>query len=625
MCGIAGIVTRTTDIDPTRIQRMTKALQHRGPDDFQIRKLSDCHLGHTRLSVIDAVGGAQPMCDPSERFWLVFNGEIFNYVELRTRAQCNGWRFRTDSDTEVLLATYVQQGEGVVNQLNGQFAFAIWDSVDHRLFAARDRFGEKPFYFAMLTDHGMMFGSELRALLASDLIVPHLDLASVDAFLSLLYVPPSRCIYNNIEALPPAHAITWRDGVVQKWRYWQPSLSTRDASVGEVTENVRLLLAAAVKRQMVADVPLGAFLSGGIDSATIVALMSKQTNKPVETFSVGFGDMIDELPYAREVAQLYGTKHHELQVAIPVAETIERMADVFDEPFADSSNVPTYCIAEVARKHVTVALSGDGGDELFGGYDWYSPWVGKATTRASLAEVATRRVLLWGAIARRQLGCSDLGSVMTAAAQYQAKRLTRRFDDVWASHLAMTSRWWEKRSQLWGIRESSLNVAKITNDLKPPSSVSGIDRLSWFDLTTYLPGDILVKVDRASMAHSLESRAPFLDTELSEYVLSLPASIRFVPGKLKSVLRDACSDLWPPAIRNRRKQGFGAPIQHWIEQPAVAQLWARVTASNSPLCELLPGLQKRSVRESMKAQQQWTLLQLGLWLEKRTSCLANLS
>jgi asparagine synthase (glutamine-hydrolysing) len=565
------------------------------------------------------------MCDPGERYSLVFNGEIFNYRQLRDELQREGWQFRTSSDTEVLLAGYVLRGPAIVPQLNGQFAFAVWDSADRTLFAARDRFGEKPFYYAIFGDGAVMFASELRAILATNAVQPQLDLASVDAYLSLLYVPPDRCIYANMNVLPPAHTLTWRDGKIHTHCYWQPALSARDARDADVIANVRTLLEAAVQRQMVADVPVGAFLSGGLDSATVVALMSRHNDKPVETFSVGFGDVIDELPYARLIAEQYRTHHHELQARIPVAETIERMADVYDEPFADSSNVPSYCIAEFARRNVTVALSGDGGDELFGGYDWYAPWVGSANDRAGAADVAMRRVALWSAMLRHRVGMTDASAVTRASARYRAGAMTRRYDDIWASHLAMVSRWWDDRSELWGTRSRPHDMTRLAADYKPPTSVTGIDRLTWFDLRTYLPGDILVKVDRAAMAHSLESRAPFLDVDLSSYVLSLPASVRFTPGRLKGVLKDACGNLWPDAIRNRKKQGFGAPVQLWMKHTAVLSMWQRVTAKDAALCTLLPGLRNAAVTNAMDAQQRWTILQLGLWLEKRPACLRSLS
>jgi asparagine synthase (glutamine-hydrolysing) len=624
VCGIAGIVG-AGGLDPTWIESMTKSLVHRGPDAQRTLRLDGCHLGHTRLSVVDIVGGTQPMADPSERYWLVFNGEIFNHRELRDQLAAKGWVFRTRSDTEVLLAAYVHFGDAAVERLNGQFAFAVWDARERRLFAARDRFGEKPFYYAPLGNGGMLFASELKAILTTPALEPRLDLVSVDAYLGLLYVPPDRCIYENIHTLPPAHVLVWQHDSPRISRYWQPTLSTRADTDGAIATNVRSLLEAAVERQMVADVPVGAFLSGGMDSATVVALMSRHTDRPIQTFSLGFGAVIDELPYAREVAAAYQTDHHELQARIPVADMVEHMADVYDEPLGDSSNVPTYCVAQAARQHVTVALSGDGGDEIFGGYDWYAPWIGRTTDRAGLAEIIAHRLTLSAAMVLQRMGFMDSGDVGRRGVASAARQLSRRFDDIWERHIALASRWLDDRSQLWGLHAPPRGADRIISHYAPDPRVAGLDRLTWFDLTTYLPGDILVKVDRASMAHGLESRTPFLDTDLTEYVLSLPASVRFVPGRLKSLLRDACGDLWPPAIRNRRKQGFGAPVAQWMRHPAMSSLWSRVTAAESPLATLLPGIRDRAIRSRFDPQQRWTLLQLGLWLEKHTACLHSLS
>lgn len=624
MCGIAGIVAADR-LDPTWIEAMTRALVHRGPDGRRTEHLDGCHLGHTRLSVIDIAGGGQPMADPSGRYRIVFNGEIFNHRELRDRLAQAGWAFKTRSDTEVLLAAYVHFGDTVVEQLNGQFAFAVWDTREHRLFAARDRFGEKPLYHAPLGNGGMIFASELRAILATAAVEPRIDLASVDAYLGLLYVPPDRCIYENIHTVPPAHALVCQNGSLRVFRYWQPALSTRPAAEADVAATVRSLLDAAVERQMVADVPLGAFLSGGLDSATVVALMSRHSARPIRTFSLGFGALIDELPYARQVAEAYGTDHHEIQAAIPVAEMVEQMADVYDEPLGDSSNVPTYCVARAARQQVTVALSGDGGDEIFGGYDWYAPWIGRAADRASLAEITAHRLALGTAMVLQRLRLMSSTAVGRVGTAYSARMLSRRFDDIWQRHVCLVSRWFEDRSRLWGPHGRPPAADRIIRHSMPPPSLSGLDRLTWFDITAYLPGDILVKVDRATMAHGLESRTPFLDRELTDYVLSLPASIRFVPGRLKSLLRDACGDLWPTAIRNRKKQGFGAPVVQWMRHPAMASLWSRVTVDDSPLTTLLPGIRDVETRGRFDPQQRWTLLQLGLWLEKRTACLRSLS
>ena len=353
---------------------MTSCLAHRGPDAFGTVNVQGARLGHRRLSIIDLGGGAQPMADPTERFWITFNGEIYNFRELRAILEAQGRRFRTHSDTEVLLEAYLAFGEQAPQHLNGQYAFAIWDQQERKLFAARDRLGEKPLYWARTGDGHLLIASEIKSLLASGLIQPKLDPVAVDAFLTLLYVPPDRTIYENIHTLLPAHAMAWQGGQVRQWCYWQPKYSTGDIKdPREAIAEVARLIEQAVHRQMVADVPVGAFLSGGLDSSTIVAYMSRHSTGPVQTFSVGFEDLIDELPYARQVAELYHTDHHELQMSMPLGELLDQMVSVYDEPFADSSNIPTYMVAQYARRSVKVVLSGDGGDELFGGYHWNTP------------------------------------------------------------------------------------------------------------------------------------------------------------------------------------------------------------------------------------------------------------
>jgi asparagine synthase (glutamine-hydrolysing) len=588
MCGIAVILPGSAiEPPPAAIERMTSSLTHRGPDDQACCRLPGCHLGHTRLSIIDPANGHQPMTDHSGRFTLVFNGEIYNHADLRRELERDGIDSHTRCDTEVLLHGFARWGTGVLARLNGQFAFAVWDAVRRTLFAARDRFGEKPLYWARTAAGEVLLASEIKAILASGLIRPRLDLTSVDAYLGLNYVPPDRSIYKNIHPLPPAHAAEWGEGgdwQRQPWRYWEPRYSCHAADEREAVRHVRTLIERAVARQTAADVPVGAFLSGGLDSTTIVGLMSRGAATPARTFSVGFGDLINELPFARDAAAAYGTNHHEMEMSINVAAMLERMSDVYDEPFGDSSNIPTFLVAEYARREVKVVLSGDGGDELFGGYDWYRPLV-------------------------EGIGKGDA--------------------NIWDRHIQGATGLCADRSPLWGDASSQPPAAAAARDRYFPSdAVSGLDRATAFDIACYLPGDILVKVDRAAMAHGLETRSPFLDVELAEFVLGLPWPLRFRSANgltLKHLLRESCQDLWPPSVRSRGKQGFGAPVRHWLQQPTVDVLWRRVTGSSSPLAELLPGLRSAAVLESLRPQRKWTLLCLGLWLERRAECLASLS
>jgi asparagine synthase (glutamine-hydrolysing) len=579
MCGITAILTAgALDVLPGTIERMTRALTHRGPDAHACVSFPGCQLGHTRLSVIDLEGGSQPMSDASSRLTVVFNGEIYNFRELRAELERGGATFVTRSDTEVLLHAYQRFGRAMLSRLNGQFAFAIWDKVERTLFAARDRFGEKPLYWARSPAGHVLLASEIKSILASGLISPRVDRTSVDAYLGLFYVPPDRCIYENVRALRPGHAMTVRDGANESWEYWRPRYSANDISADEAVNEVRSLITRAVKRQTVADVPVGAFLSGGLDSSTIVALMSRDASSPVRTFSVGFGDLIDELPYARNVAQAYATEHHELQMDIDVPSLLQRMTEVYDEPFADSSNIPTYLVAGYAARDVKVVLSGDGGDEIFGGYAWYSSLL------------------------------SQRDSATNA--------------DWWDRHLTSATAVGADRAALWGEAGEPVSALLVREIYRPGDDVCEMDRACFFDAQCYLPGDILVKVDRAAMAHGLETRAPFLDVDLVEFVLGLPWEIRFRDPALKHLLRAACGELWPASVRGRGKQGFGAPVRHWLELPGAKALWERVTRCDSALCALLPGVPRTT---ELRPQRRWTLLCLGLWLEAHPECLSNLA
>ncbi len=619
MCGIAAIVRMKPEADSAAIDRMTETLAHRGPDAAGITLLSDVHLGHRRLSIIDLAGGSQPMTEITERYWIVFNGEIYNFRELRATLESRGQRFRTHSDTEVLIKAYEVFGEQMPVHLNGQFAFAIWDQQERRLFAARDRMGEKPFFWATAQGGAIVIASEIKSIIASGLIRPILDPVSVDAYLALLYVPPDRTIYANVQTLPPAHAIVWDGAGKREWCYWKPRYSTNnDVEFPEAAAKCRELLQQAVTRQLVADVPVGAFLSGGLDSSTIVAMMSTAAGRRVPTFSVGFGDLINELPYAAAVAERYGTEHHEVSMDIPVGDLLQKMADVYDEPFADSSNLPTYLVAGVARQHVPVALSGDGGDELFGGYSWYLPLLTDASHNGRPASVATAGFRTYGWNLLTKLGFPVHEKRDRAGQQLVTAMLRRRHPDVWERHLAQISQGEELRASYSRKSSPPAGVAAVESLYRDRSLAYPIDQAVDFDVRSYLPGDILVKVDRAAMAHGLETRAPFLDVDLVEFVLSLPPRLRFRDDGLKGLLRAACQDLWPPRIHSRKKQGFGGPIASWIRRPEVRALLDRVTSASSPLSALLPGV--ANVLTSRRPQNMWTLLCLGLWLEKHPEC-----
>jgi asparagine synthase (glutamine-hydrolysing) len=621
MCGIAAIVSPGPAVAPQAIASMTRSLGHRGPDAQETVALPGCHLGHARLSVIDVVGGRQPMTEETRRYWIVFNGEIFNYRELRDELAALGWSFRTESDTEVLLRAYQQFGRDVPARLNGQFAFLVWDAAERRAFLARDRFGEKPLYWARAADGGLIVASEIKGILASGLVRPVIDRGSVDAYLRLLYVPPDRTVYENVATLRPGHAMSVEGDRCSAWEYWRPRYSTQRIDAAEAVERVRALARRAVKRQMVADVPIGAFLSGGLDSSTIVAFMAGEARQPVRTFSVGFGGLIDELPYAREVAHAYGTEHHELQVDVPVRETLEELAGVYDEPFADSSSIPTYLLAKFVRRHVKVALSGDGGDELFGGYEWYLRPGLLEQARGDDAALWLLRIqaLFWRALART--GAPVQSRRDASVARLGGARERQRCPDLWHRHVSgnMYMRRAEAETLGAGLHDS---VEALHATYAPGAEILGMDRATDFDVRCYLPGDILVKVDRAAMANGLETRAPFLDVDLAEFVLGLPWQLRFSGAELKQLMRSAFAQSWPAAVRARGKQGFGAPVASWLRDPGVQEIVRRVCSGGGPLAALLPGV--AAAVAGMTAQQAWTVLCLGLWLERHPECHGSL-
>lgn len=607
MCGISVAIGRDNVKLQAAVERMTDTIRHRGPDEFRVSSFDGCVMGHARLSVIDLISGSQPMASASGRRIIVFNGEIYNFRQLRGELELLGYKFRTSSDTEVILNAYDAWGSGCLDRFRGMFAFAIWDNQKRELFAARDLFGEKPFYFASAPDNVFLVSSEIKAIIAAGLIAPKIDPVSIDAFLALGYVPPDRSIYANIHTLAPGHFLYWKAGSFKITRYWQPILKERSITLDDAIQRTQELLRQAVARQTVADVPVGAFLSGGLDSSTIVALMQAESNKPVKTFSVGFGKYINELPFARAVAKKYKTEHYEIDLGTPdAAGMLMRMAQIYDEPFADSSNIPTYLISEFARKQVKVVLSGDGGDELFGGYSWAYPMLVKS------GEVP-RSLALW--IILRSLSkllrhCWNPLSLYSAGCG-----LAVRQPDMWQRQI-MQSIYIKKevRQKLWGKCPADGAPYYPGSYYQPPDGIKGANRGFYFDLTSYLPGDILVKVDRAAMAVGLETRAPFLDRDLVEFSLSLPVNLKVSEWKTKILLQKACADYWPKELQGRRKQGFGSPVDVWLDLPAVKKITERVFSNRSPLRALLPGVNEAYTKR--RDQEAWMLLTLGLWLEE---------
>jgi asparagine synthase (glutamine-hydrolysing) len=542
---------------------MCDVMRHRGPDDEGVHLERGVALGMRRLSIIDLSTGNQPIHNEDGTIWVVFNGEIYNYRELRQALELRGHRFYTASDTETIVHGYEEWGEQVFAKLRGMFGIALWDRRTQTLLVARDRAGIKPLYFAQAAGR-LYFGSEAKCVLVNPEVDRRLDAAALDHYLAYQYTPRDRSIFRGIHKLRPGHYLKASAGTVATEQYWQlPIGGAQRAHVmdeHQALEELRTVLADAVRSHMISDVPLGAFLSGGIDSSLVVALMAQASNRPVKTFSIGFEEAeFDELPHARRVAQHLGTDHHELVVRPDALGILDRVVWHFDEPFADSSAIPTWYVSEMARRHVTVVLSGDGGDELFGGYTRYlphprvesfdrlAPGVGRAVAAAA-----------WRALPHGARGKNFLRHV--------ARNPQGRYIDSVSFYHAD-----ERRALLSPALRTEIGGWDAERYFSAPfERVRGLplgEQLMAFDFETYLPEDCLVKVDRMSMAHSIESRVPLLDHLVIELAASLPAAVKMPGGRLKHLLKELAFSLVPRAILDRPKQGFAVPVGQWFRGP----------------------------------------------------------
>lgn len=606
MCGIAGIVAPNCVRYESAVERMVAALSHRGPDGADAYFFTDCALGHTRLSIIDLKTGDQPMFSPDRKVALTFNGEVYGYREIKK--DLVDYPFTTTSDTEVVLALYDRYQTDMLPHLPGMFAFALWDERTRTFFAARDRFGEKPFYYAWGPHGEFIFASEIKALIASGLFQPKLNRKSLTHYLRHLYVHPHQTIYSNVYVLPPAHSLVLRDGRLTIEKYWHLPETKEVVSVDDAVDEFQHLFERAVERQLVADVPLGAFLSGGLDSSSVVAAASRKRSR-LRTLSFGFGDSINELPHAREIARLYETDHVELEDQHEdIAELMIEMARVYDEPLADSSNIPTYLISREARRFCKVVLTGDGGDELLGGYDfWYRPLRNMQLTSPKLTRAAG--LMRYAAGISRRTG-------LLRAAEFQQKA---QGAEMWKQFSSITQAHKMQNTYFSDAELQQLNMYVNSNGSVEPAVTSMRDTVNaamQMDLQDYMPGDILVKTDRASMAHGLELRAPFLDVEFASFCISLPDRLKITNRQDKWILRQCYGRFWTEAIREKRKQGFGAPVGEWLKLPGVAQLKSKVLDNpDHSLFSLIPfGASRAYIAKDN--YQTWILLTLGLWLEQ---------
>ena len=621
MCGIAGYLTNAGELpDRTLLKRMCDRLIHRGPDGYGCFIDQHAALGHRRLSIIDLSTGAQPIANEDGTIQVVLNGEIYNYREIRAELQQKGHRFATQSDTEVLAHLYEEVGERLAEFVNGMFAFAVWDSVRESLLLVRDRLGKKPLYYSSdLPGLRFCFASELKALTAVPGFHPRVNQRAVADFLSLSYVPDPDTIYDNIYKLAPGHTLLATRSDVRTRRYWQAEFSA-DAGASDPTdsiEEIRTLALDAVKRRMISDVPLGVFLSGGVDSSAVAGLMAAQSRDRVKTFSIGFtNNEFDELDYARIAAAHNGADHHEEVVSASIEDVLPVLVEHFDEPFGDSSAIPALYLARMARKHVTVALCGDGADELFGGYRRYYFGMLEERLRSKFPE--------WFRKSAIRLGGRYYPKFDYLPRAFRGKtllsNLAQEFGDAYFTSVST-------------FRDSGLNAVLSPGrphelaDYSPREKFRGLfhsvrhlpplAQMQWVDWQTYLPGDILVKTDRATMTYSLEGRAPWLDYRLAELSARLPSSFKIRGRTGKYIFKQAVSPYVPPAILERTKMGFSVPLAEWF-RTSLRPIFQSLVLNREMEEFLSLGEAKRIWNEHQSRlhnhdRKLWNLLMLAAW------------
>jgi len=559
MCGIAGLIYS----DPLRpvpsavIEEMCTVIHHRGPDEWGMWVDGQVGIGMKRLRIIDLAGGHQPMPSYDGAIRIVFNGEIYNYRELRIDLEKKGYRFATNSDTESILHLYAEYGKECVTHLRGMFAFAIWDATNKRLFMARDRLGKKPLHY-LHDGEKFLFGSEIKSILCYSGFTPEVNRLGIVNYIAYGYSPDPDTLFNGIKKLPPGHRLILENGQISIDCYWDveylPDYSLSEQQILEETER---LLEESVKIRLMSDVPLGAFLSGGIDSSLVVALMARNMGEPVKTFSIGFDEKkYNELPYARMVAQKYGTDHHEEIVRPDAEEVIPHLIKMFDEPFADSSAIPTYYVSRLASRHVTVALSGDGGDEMFGGYDRYlDSGLSCVTDKLPHSFRKTLIGLPAGLLPESFPGINILRYLAADSDQRYIAKMTKGVSWI---HGKLFS---PELARLAGTTDPSITLLKLLPKVQMHDSIT---RRQYLDCKTYLPGDIMTKVDRASMSVSLEARAPILDHCFVEFAFRVPVHYKVRGRTTKYMLKQLAYKLLPHEIIDRPKMGFAMPVAQWI-------------------------------------------------------------
>jgi asparagine synthase (glutamine-hydrolysing) len=614
MCGIAGYVSAAAPAAQEIVRQMCNQIRHRGPDDEGFHVDGQCAIGMRRLSIIDIAGGHQPISNEDGTVWVVFNGEIYDYRDLRGELIAKGHRFTTNSDTETLVHLYEEDGIAGISKLRGMFAYAIWDERRRKLLLARDRFGKKPLYYTQIRE-GFYFGSELKCLRAAGVPMT-MDAEAIRIYLQFGYIPDPWSAFAGIKKLPPGHWLTLdAGGKVEIGRYWEtppPAEEGPARSEEDICAEIRQVFDDSVRMRMIADVPLGAFLSGGIDSSLVVASMAMQSRLPVRTFAMGFEEQaFNELPYARMVAQKYGTEHHEHIVRPDAVDLVPKLIRFFDEPFSDASAIPTYLVSRFASESVKVVLSGDGGDEFFGGYPSF--FEADASRRYDAIPQWTRSMISGVA---DSLPYSARGKNFLHTISRRTP-LERYFESVSFSFYSLRRR---TLNPEWMLPGDADGIRAIFGDSILPDRYDAVSQAMHFEATAKLAGDILVKVDRMSMANSIEVRCPMLDHVLAETANRIPNRMKLQHGKGKLILLKALGDRLPPELLTRPKAGFGIPLGQWFRGPLRSMLWDSLTSksfldrgftSSRGLTELLE--EHDSGRRS-NAYFLWILLVLHLWL-----------
>ena len=622
MCGITGIV----HADPSRLvseaamRSMCASLHHRGPDDNGIHIDGAAGIGMQRLSIIDVSGGHQPIFNEDRSCAIVQNGEIYNHVDVRRELEKRGHRYATHSDTETILHAYEEYGTQCVTHLRGMFAIAIWDAKRRRLFLARDRMGKKPLYYSVLGSGAasvLVFGSELKAVLAHPDVLRRLDEQALVDYVAWGYVPDPRSIYAGIHKLPPAHTLVFENGNVTVEKYWDVSFAepVERANEAAYVDRALEILDEAVRIRLMSEVPLGAFLSGGTDSSIVVGLMARNSTTPVKTFSIGFEEKeYNELEYARAVAQHFKTEHHEEIIRPDAEHDVPALVRQFDEPFADSSMIPTYYVSRSARRHVTVALSGDGGDELFAGYMRY---VDPANVRAVERIPASIRNALFAPVAHMlpegARGIDRLRDMLGTADEQYVRRMTRGFTNI---HATVFDEALARRVDTDPSHVASPFLAAVE------AGVDTLSRRQYLDIHTYLPGDILSKVDRTSMLVSLECRAPILDHVLAEFAASIPPAMRMRGMTTKYILKKVAERLMPAEMVHRPKMGFSIPVNHWLRGEWMAKSNDLILGERTRERGIFrPAFLERVIDEHQSGKRDnssimWSLMMLEMWFRE---------